>query len=148
VNAGIRIDLDVDCSAEHAFTVWTSGIGTWWPRDHTATGRAADIVPESGVGGRIYERTMDGVEHEWGRVTTWEPPRQLGYLWHLGLEPENATEVEITFHVKGSDATRIEIQHRGWERLGARASDWRDRNRAGWDALVPHLLAARSKGAD
>ena len=26
--------------AEHAFSVWTSGIGTWWPPDHTVTGRA------------------------------------------------------------------------------------------------------------
>jgi hypothetical protein len=142
MNAPIRMTLDVECSAEHAFAVWTSEIGTWWPRDHTVTGRAEDIVLEYGVGGRIYERTADGVEHDWGRVIVWEPPRQLAYLWHLGRNPEDATEVEITFHDKGSEATRIEIEHRGWERVGAIADEWRNQNRAGWDALVPHFIAA------
>jgi hypothetical protein len=142
MNTPIRMTLDVECSAEHAFAVWTSEIGTWWPRDHTVSGRAEDIVLEYGVGGRIYERTPDGVEHDWGRVTVWEPPRQLAYLWHLGRDPEDATEVEITFHDKGSEATRVEIEHRGWERIGATADELRNQNRAGWDALIPRFLAA------
>ena len=29
----------------HAFTVWTAGIGTWWPPDHTMTGRAEAGCP-------------------------------------------------------------------------------------------------------
>ncbi len=63
--------FDVACSAEHAFHVWTDRIGTWWPPDHTATGQADLIVLEGGVGGRIYERTSDGVEHDWGEVTVY-----------------------------------------------------------------------------
>jgi hypothetical protein len=51
----------------HAFRVWTDRIGTWWPPDHTATGQADLIVLEGGVGARIYERTSDGVEHDWAR---------------------------------------------------------------------------------
>ena len=75
MTAPLRMEFDVDCSAEHAFTVWTSGIGTWWPADHTVTGRAdLDIVLQGGVGGRIYERTPDGTEHDWGEVTAWSPP--------------------------------------------------------------------------
>ena len=35
----LRLSFDVACSAEHAFTVWTAGIGTWWPPDHTVTGQ-------------------------------------------------------------------------------------------------------------
>ncbi len=38
---------------------------------------------ETALGGRIYERTPTGVEHEWGEVTVWEPPTRLGYRWHL-----------------------------------------------------------------
>ena len=34
----LRIAFDVACPAEHAFTMWTSRIGTWWPPDHTVTG--------------------------------------------------------------------------------------------------------------
>ena len=64
MTAPLLMSFDVACSAEHAFRVWTDRIGTWWPPDHTATGRADLIVLEGGVGGRIYERTSDGVEHD------------------------------------------------------------------------------------
>lgn len=142
----LRITFDVDCAPQHAFTVWTSKIGTWWPRDHTVTGDPAEIVLESGPGGRIYERTSAGVRHEWGEVTVWEPPRRLAYLWHLGRDRSDATEVEITFVGEGAEHTRVEIEHRGWERLGDMADTWRGRNRAGWDALLPHFAAAAGTG--
>jgi uncharacterized protein YndB with AHSA1/START domain len=136
------MSFDVACSAEHAFHVWTAKIGTWWPPDHTATGQAELIVLQGGVGGRIYERTSDGGEHDWGEVTVWEPPVRLAYLWHLRRDRADATEVEIRFVAQGSAATRIEIEHRGWERLGDAAQEWRDRNRVGWGSLLPHYLAA------
>jgi hypothetical protein len=50
--------------------------------------------------------------------------------------------VEIRFIAQGAAATRIEIEHRGWERLGSAAGQWRDQNRVGWDTLLPHFLAA------
>ena len=57
MTAPLRMEFDVGCSAEHAFTVWTSGIGTWWPADHTVTGRAdLDIVLQRGVGGSTSAR--------------------------------------------------------------------------------------------
>jgi hypothetical protein len=142
----LRISFDVACSAEHAFTVWTSQIGTWWPAGHTVTGQAGLVVLQSGVGGRIYERTADGAEHDWGEVTAWKPPEMLAYLWHLGRDRADATEVEIRFLAQGATATRIEIEHRGWERLGTAGTQWRDRNQAGWQALLPHFQAAITKG--
>ena len=142
----LRLSFDVACSAGHAFSVWTSGIGTWWPPDHTVTGQAALVVLQSGVGGRIYERTPDGTEHEWGEVTVWQPPARLAYRWYLGTDPAHATEVEIRFLPQGAAATRIEIEHQGWERLGSSAGQWRDRNRAGWQTLLPHFAAAIVRG--
>jgi uncharacterized protein YndB with AHSA1/START domain len=143
----LRMSFDVACPVEHAFSVWTAGIGTWWPPDHTVTGQAGlVIVLESGVGGRIYERTPDGAEHDWGEVTQWKPPTQLAYLWHLGRDRSGATEVEIRFIAQGAAATRIEIEHRGWERLGSSGEQWRDRNRAGWQTLLPYFRAAITRG--
>jgi uncharacterized protein YndB with AHSA1/START domain len=141
------MSFTVACPVEHAFAVWTSGIGAWWPPGHTVTGQAGvAVVLESGVGGRIYERTPGGAEHDWGEVTVWKPPTHLAYRWHLGRDRTGATEVEIRFAAEGSTATRIEIEHRGWEQLGSAGGDWRERNRAGWNSLLPHFQAAITKG--
>ena len=135
------------CPAEHAFALWTSRIGTWWPPDHTVTGEPGlAVVLEGGVGGRIYERTAAGTEHDWGQVTVWEPPSRLAYLWHLGQDRSQATEVDIRFVARGESDTRVEIEHRGWERLGTTADAWRDRNQIGWQTLLPHFAAALTKG--
>jgi hypothetical protein len=76
VTSPLRISFEVACPAEHAFAVWTSRIGTWWPPDHTVSGEAdLTVVLEGVVGGRIFERTSEGVEHDWGTVTIWERRR-------------------------------------------------------------------------
>ena len=147
MTAPLRMSFDVACSAGHAFTVWTAGIGTWWPPDHTMTGRAEEVVLQGGVGGRIYERTADGTEHEWGEVIVWQPPARLAYLWYLGRDRADATEVEIRFLAQGAEATRVEIEHRGWERLSPQtAGSWRDRNQANWQTLLPHFIKAITEG--
>ncbi len=140
----LTVELELECPAEHAFTVWTSRIDSWWPPDHTVSGHPERVVLQGHVDGRIYERTSDGTEHDWGRVTAWDPPSRLAYTWHLGSTPQAATEVEILFRPVGDRASRIVIAHRGWERLGDGAVVGRDRNRAGWSTLLPHFLAATS----
>jgi len=143
----LRMSFDVACSADHAFRVWTSDIGTWWPHDHTVTGRDdLTVVLQCRVGGRIYERTPEGAEHDWGEVIAFDPPERLAYLWHIGSDRADATEVDVRFVAHGEGATRIEIEHRGWERLGARGVAWRERNHAGWESLLPHVKEAMGKG--
>ena len=148
MTAPLRMSFEVACSAGHAFRAWTAGIATWWPPDHTVTDAPAAVVLQAGVGGRIYEQTADGTEHEWGEVTVWQPPARLAYLWYLGRDRAGATEVEIRFVARGAGATRVEIEHRGWERLGPAAGPWRARNQAGWDSLLPHFITAVDNGED
>jgi hypothetical protein len=138
----IRLAFDVTCPIDHAFDTWTRRIGDWWPADHTASGEPGlAVVLEGRPGGRIFERTSTGIEHDWGEVTVWEPPTRFGYLWHLRRDRADATEVEVRFIGRGA-TTRVEIEHRGWERLGAEGDTWRDRNRGGWATLLPHFVAA------
>lgn len=142
----LRISFVVDCPVDHAFTVWTSMTSSWWPTAHTVTAEPGlQVVFEGWPGGRIFERTPAGVEVDWGEVTRWEPPHRVEYLWHIAADRADATEVEITFNDQGDATTRVDIEHRGWERLGARGPSWRDANRAGWDGVLPHFVAASAR---
>ena len=139
----IRLSFEVGCSRTHAFDTWTTRISTWWPRSHTVSADPdAAVILEQRRGGRIFERTSRGEEHDWGEVTAFDPPRSLKYLWHIRSDRADASEVEISFHELGSDRTRVEIEHRGWERLGDGADTWRDRNLAAWGSLLPRYREA------
>jgi len=142
----IRIEFDVACPVERAFEVWSTRIDTWWPADHTVSAEDdLTVVLEPRPGGRIFERRSNGVEHDWGEITVWEPPTRLGYTWHLNRDRSDATDVEIRFVRRDDASTRVEIEHRGWERLGADGENWRDRNHGGWSTLLPHYVAAAER---
>ena len=145
----IRLAFEVGCPPAHAFEVWTGRISTWWPADHTVSGEPdVSVILEPRRGGRIFERTAAGIEHDWGEVTIWEPPSRFVYMWHLRRDRADATEVEIRFVPDGEGTTRVEIEHRGWDALGAGGEDWRDRNHGGWATLLPHYLAAVAASAN
>jgi uncharacterized protein YndB with AHSA1/START domain len=132
----------VACDPPWAFRVFAEKTGKWWPPSHTVSGvRPLEVVFEPRPGGRIFERTPDGTEHDWGEVVVWEPPDRLVYLWHLRTDRSAATEVEITF-TEDPQGTAIRIVHGGWDRLGDTGEERRDGNRAGWAGLVPHYLRA------
>lgn len=146
MTAPIVLAFDVQCPQDRAFDLWTARIDTWWPADHTATGRGdVTVVLEAGVGGRIFERTPEGDEHPWGEVTVWSPPDLLAYSWHLRADRGDATEVTVRFVPRGTEATRVEIEHHGWDRLGASAQDSRNRNESGWSSLLPYYIGASTE---
>ena len=137
----IELSFDVDCSPGHAFSLWAERTSLWWPPGHSVSGAPEHVGFEPRVGGRIFERGADGAEHEWGEVLDWEPPRRLRYLWHLRFDRADATEVEITFTaVPGG--TAVAILHSGWERLGAKGPELRERNKRGWAGLLGHFERA------
>lgn len=139
----LRMSFEVGCGQAHAFDVWTNRIDLWWPADHTATGEdGLTITLEPRLGGRIFQRDPAGREIDWGEVTEFEPPSVLGYRWHLRRDRGDATDVRIRFVPVETDRTRVDIEHAGWERLGADAAVWRQRNRQGWDTLLPHFVKA------
>ena len=141
----LRISFEVGCPPDHAFDTWTERFAMWWPRGHTVSGHPdAEVVLEPEVGGRIFERTPDGTEIDWGEITAWDAPRRLAYLWHIRRDRADATDVEITFVGLDDGTTRVDIVHTGWERLGADGQAWRDANAGGWASLLPHFKEALS----
>jgi uncharacterized protein YndB with AHSA1/START domain len=133
----VRKSILVDAPVEQAFRAFTEGIAAWWPlRTHSvARERAEGVVFEGREGGRLYERTSDGEEHEWGVVLAWEPPSRVLYSWHPGRGDETSQEVEMRFTADG-DGTRVEVEHRGWERLGERGREQRSSYDSGWDYVL------------
>jgi Activator of Hsp90 ATPase homolog 1-like protein len=143
----IRFSFEVACGPQRAFELWTTRISTWWPKDHSVSQDAdLEVVLEGHLGGRIYERTSSGMVHEWGKVTGWNPPRMLGYTWHLGADPGVLTDVVIRFDPAPDGGTRVEIDHGGWDRFEIDGSRRRDANRNGWDGIVPRFVGAAEKG--
>jgi uncharacterized protein YndB with AHSA1/START domain len=139
----LRIAFDVACPPERAFELWSTQTSMWWPISHTVSAQpGVEVVIEPGIGGRIYERTPEGEEHDWGQVTGWDPPHRIGYLWHLRQDHADASEVEIAFTEGERAGTRISIEHRGWDARGARGVDQRELNQRGWTSLLPHFQAA------
>ncbi len=139
----LELRFTVACPPARAFDLWANETSRWWPHGHSVSGDPGlDVTFEPRPGGRIFERTPGGDEHDWGEVLAWEPPRRLAYLWHLRFDRADATEVEVTFADGEGGGTAVTIVHRGWERLGALGPERRERNARGWSGLLPHFEAA------
>ena len=116
----LRHSIVVSCGVERAFHLWTGGIDRWWPKHHSRSGDSETTVTlEPRSGGRLYERTPQGRELEWGRVMRWEPPHLLTYNWYLGSSSDQPSEVTVRFTEDQPGQTTVDVYHRGPELLGA-----------------------------
>jgi hypothetical protein len=71
----LELEFTVSCAPDFAFDTWARNTSRWWPKDHTVSAHPElSVIIEPRDGGRIYERTPAGVEHDWGEVVRWEPP--------------------------------------------------------------------------
>jgi uncharacterized protein YndB with AHSA1/START domain len=123
--AGVSVTkaITVEAPIEHAFSVFTEGFDSWWPRGHhIGEADLAEAVMEAREGGRFYEKSVDGSECEWGRVLAWDPPNRVVLAWQLTAEwqydPDFLTEVEVRFTADGPGRTQVELEHRNLERYG------------------------------
>lgn len=148
VDVAVRRTITVAAPQQRAFEVFTAGFGTWWPREYSI-GQAdmADFVLEPRAGGRWYEVGVDGTECDTGRVTAFEPPDRVVLAWHLDgnwqfdPDPAHASEVEVRFVAEAPDRTRVEVEHRGFDRHGAGAEAVRGavESPQGWDFCLEHF---------
>jgi uncharacterized protein YndB with AHSA1/START domain len=127
----VRTSITVEAPIERAFSLFTDGIGTWWPPEHhIIEGELAEMVFEPRVGGHVYDRTTDGKECRWARVLAYDPPSRIVISWDISLEwqietdPESTSEVEVRFMAEGPDRTLVQLEHKnidrhgeGWERM-------------------------------
>ena len=128
----VRKSVTVDCAVEEAFRVFTADATSWWPvSSHSLYGDSAkEVVFEDREGGEVYELTESGEKGHWATVLTWEPPNRLVLAWEVSPSVIG-TEVEIHF-LPEEDGTRVELEHRGWERVAQDAPTKRDDYADGW----------------
>ncbi len=145
----VSTEVDVDASAEHAFRVFTEGIGTWWDDDkHILQAPLAEMVFEPHVGGHIIDRGTDGSECRWATVLVYEPPVRVCFSWNINLrwqietDPERVSVVEITFTETTPGRTRVVLTHRHLDRHGDGWEGMRDAVGSGW-SLSGFAAAAR-----
>jgi hypothetical protein len=130
----LRASILVTRSPADAFAIFTERIASWWPLDEGHSVYAAECAScgiEPRVGGEVFELAKDGRRAVWGTVIAWEPPRRFAMTWHPGRTPDTAQEVELRF-VPVTAGTRVELEHRGWSKLGVDAPKARKAYENGW----------------
>jgi uncharacterized protein YndB with AHSA1/START domain len=140
--APVRKSIRVSASQAHAFDVFTSGLGRWCPLDH-GIGKAPRkaVVMETHVGGHWYELAEDGSRTNVGKIIAWEPPNRFVMTWDINSrwKPDTSvsSEVEVRFIPDGTNATRVELEHRKFEQMGAEEGEsMRKDVDGGWPGLL------------
>jgi uncharacterized protein YndB with AHSA1/START domain len=141
----VRKSVRVPKPVNEAFELFTAGLGRWWPLASHSVGqeRARTCAIEPRLGGEVYEVRDDGERCPWGRILAWEPPRRFVMTWHPGRNPDSGQELEVRFIAEPA-GTRVELEHRGWQKLGAEAKETRESydSDRGWKTALGRYVEA------
>jgi len=121
----IRHETVIDAPIERAFSFFTKDFGSFKPPEHNLLGvEIAETVFEPRVGGRLYDRGLDGSECNWARVLAYEPPDRvviswdINPRWQIEEDLDKTSEVAVRFIAETPERTRVELEHRHLERHG------------------------------
>ena len=149
--APVRKSIRVSASQDHAFDVFTSGLGRWWPRKASIGNSPLKMaVMEPRLGGRWYELGEDGSQTDVGKVLVWEPPQRFVISWDINSnwKPDTTvgSEVEVQIHRRrarrnagGAGAPQVRTDGRGGRRIPAQGCRRR---------LAPHAGALQARSRD
>ena len=153
-NVLVKKTLMVRASQSRAFEVFTERHGSWWPLEshHIGAQPAQTAIIEPRVGGRWFERGVDGAECTWGSVRVWEPPHRVVLSWEISADwkydAKIQTEVDVRFIAEGPDSTRVELEHRHLEFYGDNAPRMKGifESDGGWTGILQRFAAAAAAG--
>jgi uncharacterized protein YndB with AHSA1/START domain len=152
--APVRKTVVVDTTPEQAFEVFTARMDRWWPKTHgIGSAPLRETIIEPYVGGRWYTKFEDGTEAVVGHVRVWQPAERFVVGWEISARwkpdarVELASEVDVRFIAEGSGRTRVELEHRNFERMGAADGEtMRKGVDGGWPGLLELFAAEASTG--
>jgi activator of Hsp90 ATPase-like protein len=141
--APVRKSITVEAAPARAFEIFTLGIDRWWPRTHSVGSEPIKTsVIEPFVGGRWYAVGESGAEAVVGHVRAWQPGERFVVSWEINASwaPEAraqfASEVEVRFVAQGRGRTRVEVEHRDFERMEQDGEKMRNAVDGGWPGLL------------
>jgi uncharacterized protein YndB with AHSA1/START domain len=146
----VTSSIVVDAPIDRAFRAFTDDFDRVKPREHNLLPvEIAESVFEPRVGGRIFDRGVDGSECQWARVLAYEPPQRVVFSWDISprwqveSDPDRASEVEVRFTAESPQRTRVDVEHRyldrhgdGWQALGQGVGGG-----DGWPLYLQRLVA-------
>jgi hypothetical protein len=153
--APIKRSVVVKTNAERAFNIFTADFDSWWPRSHhIGKSPMKKAIVEGRVGGRCYSEQEDGTECPWGQILVWEPPRRFVMAWQIthewGFQPDlsKSSEVEVRFTPLDDGTTRVDLEHRNFERMGPGGSTMAVGvgGEGGWGTLLTEFSSRVEKG--
>ncbi len=153
--APVSKSVTVNASPARAFQVFTDDIDTWWPRSHhIGQSPMTKTVLTPRAGGSVYSEQEDGATAEWGKILKWEPSRAFTLAWQITpewqYEPllEKSSEVEVTFTEISPGATRVDLEHRYFERSGPGGESMRTAvdSEGGWSLLLDNFARQVNSG--
>jgi uncharacterized protein YndB with AHSA1/START domain len=128
----VHRQIVVNAAIEKAFAVFTERFGDFKPPEHNLLPvPIAETRFDPHVGGHIYDLGVDGSECRWARILAYEPPTRVVFSWDIGptwqleADPDNTSEVEVSFVAESDVRTRVELVHRNIDRHGP-----------GWEAVA------------
>jgi hypothetical protein len=152
--APVRKSVVVQATPAQAFEVFTSRIDRWWPKSHgIGTAPVRESIIEPFVGGRWYAKCEDGTEAVVGHVLIWQPGERVVVSWEINAEwkpdprPSFTSEVDVRFTADTPGRTRVELEHRNFERMGPAAGEKMSGEvNNGWPMLLELFVSEASKG--
>ncbi|MBF4995865.1 SRPBCC family protein [Nocardia sp. BSTN01] len=152
----VHVELTVEAPIDTAFDVFTTGMDSWWPREHhIGAGPLAEVVVEPRVGGRLLGREADGTECPWGRVLVWDRPGHFAFSWDISLDwkyqpdPALTSRVDVTFTPVDSTHTAVTLVHGDFGNHGEGWESMRDAvgSPGGWPGLADTYARAAAAAA-
>ena len=143
--APVRKSIRVNASRDHAFEVFTSGLGRWWPRrPRSAKSPLKTAVMETAAGRALVRARRGRLANRRRQDLVWEPPQRFVMSWDINShwKPDTTvgSEVEVRFIAEGADATSVELEHRKFERMGAEGgASMRKDVDGGWPGMLEHF---------
>src|SRR6201986_736063 len=151
IHRAIVVEVPID----RAFRFFTQDFDRVKPREHNILPvDIAETVFEPHVGGRVYDRGVDGSEFAWVRVLAFEPPSRIVFSWDIGAQwqlesdLERTSEVEVRFIAEAAEGTRVGLEHRSLDRHG---EGWEPMRAAiggdgGWPLYLERFSALIAEG--